>query len=107
MIKAFTLIETLVALVILAILVGFVGPIINTNMQNYKSVKSLKNLNDELKAYQYAMILSPEKMIKEFELNSCNMQKISIAAGGDVKEKILQCSFGDFKVDRFAKIQSK
>ncbi len=53
------------------------------------------------------MILSPEKMIKEFELNSCNMQKISIAAGGDVKEKILQCSFGDFKVDRFAKIQSK
>mgnify|MGYP003319763903 FL=1 len=107
MIKAFTLIETLVALIILAILVGFVGPVLNTNMQKYKYVKSIKNLNDELKVYQYAMILSPETMIKEFELNSCNMQKISIAAGGDVKEKSLQCSFGDFKVDRFAKIQSK
>ena len=107
MIKAFTLIETLVALIILAILVGFVGPVLNTNMQKYNYVKSIKNLNDELKVYQYAMILSPETMIKEFELNSCNMQKISIAAGGDVKEKSLQCSFGDFKVDRFAKIQSK
>ena len=53
------------------------------------------------------MILNPEMMIKEFELNACNMQKISIAAGGDVKEQTLKCSFGDFKVDRFAKIQSK
>ena len=53
------------------------------------------------------MILSPKLVIKEFELSSCDLQKISIAAGGDVKEKNIKCSFGEFKVDRFAKIHSK
>ena len=45
--------------------------------------------------------------VKEFELNSCDMQKVSIAAGGDVKEKSIICSFGEFKVDRFAQIHPK
>ena len=107
MVKAFTLVETLVALVVLAVLISLISPFINANITKYNFVKLTKNLSKELKAYQYEMILNPELIIKEFVLNSCNLQKIAIAAGGDVKEKSIQCAFGEFKVDRFAKIQSK
>ena len=107
MMRAFTLIETLVALCVLAIIVSFVSPFINTNINEYNSEKLIINLKEELAVYQYAMILSPKLVIKEFELSSCDLQKISIAAGGDVKEKNIKCSFGEFKVDRFAKIHSK
>ena len=105
--RAFTLIETLVALCVLAIIVSFVSPLINTNINEYNSKKLIITLKEELAVYQYAMILNPELVIKEFELSSCDLQKISIAAGGDVKEKNIKCSFGEFEVDRFAKIYSK
>ena len=107
MVRAFTLIETLVALCVLAIIVSLVSPFINININKYNSEKLIVNLKEELAVYQYAMILNPELVIKEFELSSCDLQKISIAAGGDVKEKNIKCSFGEFKVDRFAKIHSK
>ena len=107
MVRAFTLIETLVALCVLAIIVSLVSPFINTNINKYSSEKLIVNLKEELAVYQYAMILNPELVIKEFELSSCDLQKISIAAGGDVKENHIKCSFGEFKVDRFAKIYSK
>ena len=107
MVRAFTLVETLVALVVLAILVSIISPFINTNIQKYNSQKLMTNLSEELKSHQYEMILNPKMIIKEFELNSCDMQKVSIAAGGDVKEKIIICLFGKFKVDRFAQIHSK
>ena len=107
MIRAFTLIETLVALSVLALIVSFISPFINTNINEYNSKKLVMNLKKELAVHHYAMILNPELVIKEFELNSCDLQKISIAAGGDVKEKYIKCSFGEFKVDRFAKIQAK
>tara|TARA_B100000768_G_C11220089_1_gene350106 strand:- start:462 stop:785 length:324 start_codon:yes stop_codon:yes gene_type:complete len=107
MVRAFTLVETLVALVVLAILVSIISPFINTNIQNYNSQKLMTNLSEELKSHQYEMILNPKIIIKEFELNSCDMQKVSIAAGGDVKEKSIICLFGEFKVDRFAQIHPK
>ena len=107
MVRAFTLVETLVALVVLAILVSIISPFINTNLQKYNSQKLMTSLSEELKSHQYEMILNPKMIIKEFELNSCDMQKVSIAAGGDVKEKIIICLFGEFKVDRFAQIHSK
>ena len=81
MVKAFTLVETLVALVVLAVLISLISPFINANITKYNSVKLTKNLSKELKAYQYEMILNPELIIKEFVLNSCNLQKILIAAG--------------------------
>jgi hypothetical protein len=77
------------------------------SIQKYNSQKLMTNLSEELKSHQYEMILNPKMIIKEFELNSCDMQKVSIAAGGDVKEKIIICLFGEFKVDRFAQIHSK
>ena len=107
MVRAFTLIETLVALCVLAIIVSLVSPFINTNINKYNSEKLIVNLKEELAVYQYAMILNPELVIKEFALSSCDLQNISIAAGCDVKEKYIKCSFGEFKVDRFAKIHPK
>ena len=107
MIRAFTLVETLVALVVLAIVIGLISPFIKANIDKYNSAKLIKNLNEEILTYQYEMILNPKLIIKDFKLNSCSMEKISIAAGGDVKETSVQCVFGKFKVDRFAKLQSQ
>ena len=47
MMRAFTLIETLVALCVLAIIVSFVSPFINTNINEYNSEKLIINLKEE------------------------------------------------------------
>ena len=45
MVKAFTLVETLVALVVLAVLISLISPFINANITKYNSVKFTKNLS--------------------------------------------------------------